>query len=115
MNKTGVFLASALLATSFSGLAASSQQVTFTGCEGLDAKGIAASVKRDYLQNRVVNWPEDRKHLGQADPVAWVNASAIKGGQDSWQVPLVVRGKSGDIHYTVHVDCKAHSADYRRD
>lgn len=115
MNKTGVFIAGALLMTSFAGLAASSQQVAFTGCEGLDAKGIAASVKRDYLQNRVVNWTEDRTRLGQADPVAWVNVSAVKGGEDRWQVPLVVRGKSGDIHYTVDVDCKAHSAEYRRD
>lgn len=113
MNKTGVVLGVALLATSFAGLASPSRQVAFTGCEGLDAAGIAASVKRDYLQNRVVKWPEDRKKLGQADPVAWVNASSLTGGQGVWQVPLVVRGKSGDIHYTVHVDCKAHSADYR--
>ncbi len=113
MTKTGVFLGAALLATSFSGLAETSRQVAFTGCEGLDAQGIAASVKRDYLQNRVVNWPEDQKQLGQSTPVAWINISQVKGGQDQWQVPLVVRGKSGDIHYTVHVDCKAHSADYR--
>ncbi|MBJ3813993.1 hypothetical protein F9C28_03355 [Shimwellia pseudoproteus] len=88
------------------------REVTIPPCTGVDAAGIAALVKQDYLTNRVVAWAADRDILGQDDPVAWVNTADIVGQGDHWQVPLMVRGKQGDIHYSVVVECKTGTVHY---
>lgn len=113
MNKTGLLTAAVLLMSSVAAQAASEKNVKFPKCTGMDVEGIAASVKQDYTGNRINQWSDDQKKLGQSDPVAWVNSKEITDKEDKWRVPLTVRGKSADLHYTVTVDCAAGTASYR--
>ncbi|XDK20871.1 Hypothetical protein ABZS17I87_01186 [Kosakonia cowanii] len=63
MKIAGVVTGLFLLAGSMAADAAAQKVVKFPSCEGLNAEGIAASVKRDYLQNRIVRWADDQKKL----------------------------------------------------
>ena len=78
MKIAGVVTGLFLLAGSMAADAAAQKVVKFPSCEGLNTEGIAASVKRDYLQNRIVRWADDQKKIGQADPVVSVVKSSAR-------------------------------------
>lgn len=94
MNKRQTLLSMLLLSASVSTFAANteSKTVQFPKCEGLNADGIAASVKRDYQQNRIVRWADDQKN--------WDNSIPLHG-----LIHRTLSAKTGSGRY--HLPCAA--------
>lgn len=113
MGKTVISIATLLAISSVPAMAATSRDVSVPRCISSHISTIVANVERDYMQNRITSWKEDRKVLGQRDPVVWVDAKEVRRDGDVWEVPLTIRGELADIHYDVTVDCKKGVATYR--
>ena len=89
--------------------------VSFPRCEGQEASAVSASVKRNYLQEQVLQWKDDQEILGQQRPVVWVNLhEPVNKGDNVITVHLTARGKKADIQYRVRIDCKNENAIWQR-
>ncbi|OTA15791.1 Colicin-M immunity protein [Xenorhabdus vietnamensis] len=113
IRRIGLLSTGVLLSISFTATAAENERVAqFISCKNLTKEQVAAQVKQDFLQNRINHWDKDRKQLGTAKPIAWVNANDITGDINTLQVPLIVRGTKRDKSYNVTIDCQKETINY---
>ncbi|MDC9588679.1 protein YebF [Xenorhabdus sp. XENO-10] len=113
IRRIGLLSAGVLLSVSFTVTAAENERVAkFISCKNLTKDQVAAQVKQDFLQHRINHWDKDRKQLGTAKLIAWVNVNDITGDTNSLQVPLIVRGTKKDKSYSVTIDCQKESISY---
>ncbi|MCW7550783.1 protein YebF [Photorhabdus sp. P32] len=114
INRVGLSGAALLLTVSFTISAVSENKRVdkFISCDNLTKSQIAAQVKRDFLQNRIHHWSEDRTQLGTSKPVVWIKAENITGDKDILKIPLTVRGSKRDKDYRVVVDCQQNTISY---
>jgi hypothetical protein len=81
-------------------------------CLDMSRDNIAAYVKRDYLQNRIMSWNSDKKLLGTDNPVVWIVPSSITNDKTVWNIPVHVRGNNKDVTYSVVLDCQNGKINY---
>ncbi|MBD2811283.1 hypothetical protein ID853_10410 [Xenorhabdus sp. Vera] len=113
IHRIGLLGAALLLSVSFVTAAAESELVAkFISCKNLTNDQVAAQVKQDFLQHRIVHWDTDKKQLGTAKPIAWINVNDITGDKNALRVPLIVRGSKKDKSYNVTVDCQKETISY---
>ncbi|CAQ83935.1 MULTISPECIES: protein YebF [Photorhabdus] len=114
INRVGLSGAALLFTISFtvSAVPETKRVDKFVSCDNLTKSQIAAQVKRDFLQNRINRWSEDRKQLGTSTPVAWINVENITADKDVLEVPLTVRGSKHDKDYRVVVNCQQNTISY---
>ncbi|OKP05735.1 protein YebF [Xenorhabdus eapokensis] len=113
IRRIGLLSAGILFSVAFTANAAENEHVAkFISCKNLTKDQVAAQIKQDFLQNRINHWDKDRKQLGTAKPIAWVNVNDITGDTDALQVPLIVRGTKKDKSYNVTIDCQKETISY---
>jgi hypothetical protein len=83
-----------------------SRTVTIAPCNNASKDEVAALVKRDFLQNRITRWDEDKKLLGTSTPVVWISTDSITGDSANWRVPVKARGNRAEKTYPVTLNCQ---------
>lgn len=76
-------------------------------CENAKAAQISATVKGDFLSNRLPNWNEDKSILGTSTPVVWISPSNITQQDKLWTILMTVRGSRSEKSYQVNIDCQS--------
>jgi len=79
---------------------------TLAPCNNAGKDEVAALVKRDFLQNRITRWDDDKKLLGTSTPVVWISADSITGDSAKWSVPVKARGNRSEKTYPVTLNCQ---------
>lgn len=79
---------------------------TIAPCNNVSKDEVAALVKRDFLQNRITRWDEDKKLLGTSTPVVWISTDSITGDSAKWNVPVKARGNRAEKTYPVTLNCQ---------
>ncbi len=83
-----------------------SRTITIAPCNNASKDEVAALVKRDFLQNRITRWDEDKKLLGTSTPVVWISPNSITGDSANWSVPVKARGNRAEKTYPVTLNCQ---------
>lgn len=83
----------------------------FVSCQNLTEPQVAAQVKKDFMNNRLPRWADEKALLG-TKAVAWVNDKDVVKTDSGYTIPLTVRGSKSDLQYRVAVDCKQDTITY---
>lgn len=83
----------------------------FVSCQNLTEPQIAAQVKKDFINNRLPRWADEKAILGKK-AIAWVNDNDVTKTDSGYTIPLTVRGSKSDLQYRVAVDCEQDTITY---
>lgn len=109
MNKITFIVAGAVALFSFGAQAqdATSRSGKIATCKNTKASKISATVKGDFLNNRLPNWSKDKSILGTSSPVVWITPSNIAHQNTLWTIMMTVRGSRSEKMYQVNIDCQS--------
>ncbi|WAT10537.1 YebF family protein [Rouxiella badensis] len=81
------------------------QRTSPEACATITPQNAMDTVTRDFMQNKLPNWGNDKDNLGTQIPSLSFIADNVKQSNGTYDVPFTARGPSGTLKYDAHLNC----------
>ena len=88
------------------------QRTTPEACKDITAQNAIDTVTRDFMQNRIPNWGNDKDNMGTSVPVLSFISDDAKEDKGTYHIPFSAKGPNGTLSYVAHFNCSNHYVKY---
>lgn len=81
------------------------QRTTEGACSTITKDNAIDTVTRDYMQNRIPNWGNDKDNMGTSVPVLNFISDDVKEDKGTYHIPFSAKGPNGTLGYVAHFNC----------
>lgn len=81
------------------------QRTSPQACANVTPQNAMDLVTRDFMQNKLPNWGNDKDNLGTQVPSLAFIADNVKDNQGTYVVPFSATGPSGTLKYLARLNC----------
>ena len=88
------------------------QRSTEGACAQITKSDAIDTVTRDYMENRIPNWGNDKDNMGTSVPVLSFISDDAKEDKGTYHIPFSAKGPNGTLGYVAHFNCSNHYVKY---
>lgn len=88
------------------------QRTTPEACKGITAQNAIDTITRDFMQNRIPNWGNDKDNMGTSVPILSFVSDNVKDDKGIYRVPFTAKGPDGELKYVGNFNCSNHYIKY---
>lgn len=88
------------------------QRSTEGACAQITKDNAIDTVTRDYMENRIPNWGNDKDNMGTSVPVLNFISDDVKEDKGTYNIPFSAKGPNGTLGYVAHFNCSNHYVKY---
>jgi len=88
------------------------QRSTEGACAQITKSDAIDTVTRDYMENRIPNWGNDKDNMGTSVPVLSFISDDAKEDKGTYHIPFTAKGPNGTLGYVAHFNCSNHYVKY---
>lgn len=88
------------------------QRSTEGACAQITRNDAIDTVTRDYMENRIPNWGNDKDNMGTSVPVLSFISDDAKEDKGTYHIPFSAKGPNGTLGYVAHFNCSNHYVKY---
>ena len=88
------------------------QRSTEGACAQITKRDAIDTVTRDYMENRIPNWGNDKDNMGTSVPVLSFISDDAKEDKGTYHIPFSAKGPNGTLGYVAHFNCSNHYVKY---
>ncbi len=81
------------------------QRTTPLACANITPQNAMDLITRDYMQNKLPNWGNDKDNLGTVVPSLSFIADTVKDDKGTYLVPFTAKGPDGTLKYMARLNC----------